>query len=58
MWKRTKGTNYNGHVLPCQRRNKRHGKNCEHAQEKREREEAMQSTGGGHFKIIYREGGA
>jgi len=55
MWKRHKGINYNGHVLPCQRRNKRHSKNCEHAQEKREREEAVQSTGGGFFKVIYRD---
>jgi len=54
MWKRYKGTNYNGHILPCQRRNKRHVKGCEHMQEKREREADMQSTGGGYFKVIYR----
>jgi len=54
QWKRHKGTNYNGHILPCQRRNKRHIKFCEHYLEKKEREEALESTGGGDFKVIYR----
>jgi len=53
QWKRHKGTNYNGHILPCQRRNKRHIKFCEHYLEKKEREEALESTGGGYFKVIY-----
>jgi len=51
--KRTKGINTPSSTLRCQRKNKRHVKNCEEWQEREERRLLMDKPTG-NFKIIAR----